>query len=175
RQGIADAVEHLSALGHRRIGFLGGPGYLDSSQRRMAAFKEGAARAALSDHPAIESDYTVQGGYFACAKLLSRGKVTAIVSSNDLMAIGALHCAYDRGLAVPESLSVVGFDDIVFAQYTQPALTTVAVPRKEIGRLAFETIAHMHKDPSRPGVEHIAKTRLVVRQSTSRPSIKYED
>lgn len=175
RQGIIEAVEHLSALGHRRIGFLGGPGHLDSSQRRTAAFEEGAARAGLCERPVIESDYTVQGGYFSCSRLVSRSKITAIIASNDLMAIGALHCAYDRGLAVPDDLSIIGFDDIVFAQYTQPALTTIAVPRDEIGRLAFEAVVAMQKDPTHAGAKHIAKTRLVVRQSTGRVSAEATD
>lgn len=169
RQGILDAVRHLRELGHQRIGFIGGPQYLSSSQHRLAAFREAATGASLAASPAVESDYTMQGGYFACSKLLCGARVTAIIAANDLMAIGAIHSACDRGIPVPGSPSVVGFDDITFAQYTQPALTTVAVPRADIGRMAFEAISTMQANVRAAGTQCPAKTNLVVRQSTAPP------
>ena len=87
------------------------------------------------------------------------------MAGNDLMAIGALHCAYDRQIAVPRALSIIGFDDITFAQFTQPALTTVAVPRAEIGRLAVRSLMSLINETS-SGVDHEVKTHLVIRQTT---------
>ena len=70
----------------------------------------------------FDSDFTVQGGYFGCSRVLGGFDATAIMTANDLMAIGALHYAYDRQIAVPSALSVIGFDNINFSQFTQPAL-----------------------------------------------------
>ena len=101
--------------------------------------------------------------------LLDNGVPTAIVAGNDLTAIGVLHRAYDAGLRVPERLSVVGFDDILFAEYTQPALTTVAVARTEIGKAAFDALWTMMADPELTGREFRVGTRLTVRQSATAP------
>ncbi len=167
--GIAQALEHLTALGHTRIGYIGGPPKLMSIQRRKQAFIDNAIRLGLDPGRVIDSDFSVKGGYFACSKLLHTHLPTAIVAGNDLTAIGVLHRAYDGGLQVPQDLSVVGFDDILFAEYTQPALTTVAVPRSEIGKTAFEALWTMLSDPELKGREHRLGTRLVVRQSTGPP------
>jgi DNA-binding LacI/PurR family transcriptional regulator len=117
----------------------------------------------------VDSDFSVQGGYFSCAKLLNIFNATALVVANDMMAIGALHCAYDRQIAVPAELSIVGFDDITFAQFTQPALTTVAVPRTEVGRVAFQALHTLIANPDQTGREYPIKTSLVVRQTTAPP------
>ena len=166
--GIAQAFEHLLKLGHRRIGMIGGPAHGATAQRRKQAFLA-AAEAAGVDQRVIDSDFTVQGGYFSCSRLLGGFDATAVIAANDLMAIGALHCAYDRLMPVPTALSVVGFDDITFAQFTQPALTTVAVPRAEIGQRAFKLlwsmISHENGEESRLDV----KTTLKIRQTTAAP------
>src|ERR1039457_2389419 len=89
--GIQAAVEHLIELGHKRIGFIGGPVDGASAQRRKQAFLEASAEAGDVEVKAIQSDFSVQGGYFSCAKLLNVFAATALVAANDLMAIGALH------------------------------------------------------------------------------------
>jgi LacI family transcriptional regulator len=165
--GVAEALEHLTGLGHRRIGYIGGPLNLPSARRRKQAFLDTAMRLGVEPHRMIDSDFTVTGGYFACSKLLKSSNVSAIMAGNDLTAIGILHRAYDGGLAVPKDLSVVGFDDILFSEYTQPALTTVALPRAEIGRVAFQALWRMMDDPERECREFRVGTQLVVRQSTA--------
>lgn len=165
-RGIGEAVEHLLGLGHRRIGFIGGPSHGSSARLRKEAFLEAAAQAHGASVECVDSDFSVQGGYFSCARLLSRFDASALVAANDMMAIGALHCAYDRQMPVPARLSIVGFDDITFAQFTQPALTTVSVPRMELGRVAFEALWALIGDPERAGEEMEVKTSLVVRQTT---------
>src|SRR6185312_10563228 len=136
---------------------------------RKTAFLE-AAGAAGFETRTIDSDFTVPGGYFGCARLLSGFKATAVMAGNDLMAIGAMHYAYDRQIPVPSALSVIGFDDITFAQFTQPALTTVAVPRAEIGRLAFQSLWGLINDPAHGGgSDHVVETKLVIRQTTAAP------
>lgn len=167
RAGIREAVDHLAVMGHRRVGFIAGPVDGVFAQRRKAAFLEAAAASEMETR-VFDSDLTVQGGYFGCARLLGGFEATAIMAGNDLMAIGALHYAYDRQIAVPAALSVIGFDDITFAQFTQPALTTVAVPRAEIGRLAVRSLWSLINDGS-PGADHEVKTHLVIRQTTAPP------
>jgi LacI family transcriptional regulator len=169
-RGIAQALEYLTQLGHRRIAYIGGPPHLHSAQRRKQAFQESAARAKLDPGPTIDADFTVNGGYYACSKILAVSSPTAIVAGNDLTALGVLHRAYDGKLRVPGDLSVVGFDDILLSQYTQPALTTVAVPRNEIGRVAFEALWSSINGASTAGREFSLNTHLVVRQSAAQVS-----
>lgn len=168
--GIEQALEHLTGLGHWRIAYIGGPPHLSSAQRRKQAFSNTARRLGCEPGWAIDSDFTVAGGYAACARILNTYAPTAIVAGNDLTAIGILHRAFDAGLKVPNDLSVVGFDDILFAEYTQPALTTVAVPRTDIGKAAFEALWTMMPDPHLAGRQLRLSTNLVVRQSTVAPA-----
>ena len=165
RKGMLEAMVHLRELGHRKLGLIGGPAHGAAAQRRKLAFLEGLGANGLEGR-VIDSDFTVQGGYFGCSKMLAAYDCTAIIAANDLMAIGALHAAYDRHIAVPQQLSIVGFDDITFAQFTQPPLTTVAAPRPEIGRLAFETLWALMTKRDAAGQTFEIPTSLVVRATT---------
>src|SRR5262245_9668914 len=98
--------------------------------------------------------------------LRQKPRPTAIVAANDLMAIGALGELKKAGLRAPEDISVVGFGDILFAALTDPPLTTIALPREEIGRAAVEALLNTIKDTSRMGREYKITPRLVVREST---------
>jgi DNA-binding LacI/PurR family transcriptional regulator len=163
--GIRQAVEHLRQLGHQRIAFISGPPELVSLRIRREAFLRTAA--ACSIEPAvIDSDLTIRGGYWACGRALSRFHPTAVMAANDLMAIGALHAAYDHHLRVPEDLSVAGFDNILFSEYTQPTLTTVAIPRRELGEMAFQALWDLLAREHIEGSNYCLATRLVVREST---------
>ena len=166
RQGMLEAVAHLRDLGHQRIGLVGGPADGIGAQRRKAAFFEGLDANGLEGR-AVDSDFSVQGGYFSCGKLLASYDCTAVIAANDLMAIGALHLAYDRRIPVPGRLSIVGFDDITFAQFTQPALSTVAVPRAQIGKAAFDALSALTQKAGADGETFVIQTRLVVRQTTA--------
>ena len=166
--GIAEALEHLSRLGHEHIAYIGGPAHLPSAQLRKQAFMDTASRLQLDPVTALDSDFTVRGAYSAATEVL-RSPATAVMCGNDLTAIGVLHCAYDAGIRVPDDVSLVGFDDITFAEYTQPALTTVVVPRATIGKIAFDALWSMISDPNHSGGEFRVGTRLAVRQSTCPP------
>lgn len=163
--GVLEALRYLYSLGHRKIGFLGGPINLHSARRRQEAFLAGATELPSIETYLIEGDLTVQGGYFAGSKLLSSFGPEAIFCANDLTAIGALHAAYDRKIPVPDGVSIVGFDDITFARYSQPALSTVAVPRAEIGSLAFQMLWRHIQNPSEFGIEQTVHPSLVIRES----------
>ena len=166
--GISEAVRHLAELGHRTVGFISGPAHGSAARRRKTSFLE-TAEAAGMETRVVDSDYTVQGGYFSCSRLLNGFNATAVMAANDLMAIGAMHSAYDRQIRVPGDLSIIGFDDITFAQFTQPALTTINVPRLEIGRLAFQALQVLIADPLAGGKQYQVKTTLVTRQTTAPP------
>jgi DNA-binding LacI/PurR family transcriptional regulator len=167
--GISEALEHLTGLGHTQIAYAGGPANLHSAQRRKKAFLDCASHMGIDPSLTVDADFTVKGGYFATGKLLKGRTPTAIVAGNDLTAIGVLHRAYHGGLCVPDDLSVVGFDDILIAEYTRPALTTVLVPRVEIGKMAFQALWAMLNDPIAGGQEYRLGTRLVMRESSARP------
>lgn len=164
-KGIKQAVTYLRDLGHEDIGFIGGPEDLKSAQIRKQAFLEQLPNSPHQN--VLNADFSVKGGYFACSKLLSRKPPTAILAANDLMAIGAAHCAYDRGISIPGQLSIIGFDDIAFAEVTQPPLTTVAVPRRKIGEVAFQALSEMIlATGNRSGSEFQLSSHLVIREST---------
>ncbi|MBM3792672.1 MAG: LacI family transcriptional regulator [Acidobacteria bacterium] len=174
-EGITEGLDHLRGLGHKRIGYIGGPVHLVSAQRRKRSFIDIAARRNLNPVAAVDTDFSVKGGYNVARYVLETHRPSALLAGNDLLAIGALHAAYDLGLEVPRDLSLAGFDEIEFAKHTRPSLTSVALPRAEIGRLAFDELDHMMKSSGDPsGVQLRIRTQLIVRQSTAAPSPRKE-
>jgi len=164
--GIAQAVEHLQLLGHRRIAFISGPLRLESVRERRDAFL-----AQLGNPEAMleEGNHKVDGGLQAMLRLLGRTpRLTAVVASNDLTAIGALRAIRQCGLRVPDDISVVGFDDIQMAEFTEPPLTTVRLLRTEIACSACDALLQLIRTPG-VGAEFRVGTSLVIRASTGRP------
>jgi DNA-binding LacI/PurR family transcriptional regulator len=179
-KGIRSGVQHLAALGHRKIAFISGPMRLYSAQSRLNAFNESLRECGISAKPAwiTEGDHTVEGGMKAMQKLLDGIDLpTAVMCSNDMTAIGVLHKIYRQGLRVPDDFSVVGFDDIQFAQFTLPPLTTVQMSCYELAREAVqalkEQIGNLEDGVGRR--EHQIETRLIVRESTSYPRGTMDD
>lgn len=169
--GIVQAVEHLGALGHHRIAFISGPIRLESARERRDAFV--TRLRALCSGPESEvlieeGNHKVDGGLQATVRLLQRApRPTAIIASNDLTAIGAMRAIRQCGLRVPEDISVVGFDDIQMAEFTEPPLTTVRLLRTDVARLACDALVLSIRDRGE-GVEFRMSTSLVVRCSTAR-------
>jgi DNA-binding LacI/PurR family transcriptional regulator len=113
-------------------------------------------------------DFKIEGGKSSAAQILASGALpTALIAANDLTAFGAISEFRVAGLNVPEDISVIGFDNIDFASLTEPALTTVNLPRQELGRLAVEALMTTLSSPTQYGVELTIPTQLVIRQSTS--------
>jgi LacI family transcriptional regulator len=172
RSGADQAMRHLLTLGHRRIAAITGPpGWLATEERR-AAYHAALAAAGIRPEPAFEvaSDFQVGPAVQAAATLLDLPEPpTAIFAFNDSIAFGALRAARDRGLRVPEDLSVVGFDDIEAATLVTPALTTVRQPLGEMGRTAVNVLVRLleRRASETPHIE--LATRLVVRESTAPP------
>lgn len=165
--GIRQATEYVISQGHQDIVYIGGPDHFVSAHRRRRAFLDVAAQHGIGPEAALDGDFTVRGGYAAAENILRDRRATAIVCGNDLTAIGVLHCAFDRKIRVPDDVSVTGFDDITFAEYTAPALTTVSVPRAQIGQTAFQELWRMISHPGEGGQEVTIRTSLVTRGSVS--------
>jgi LacI family transcriptional regulator len=120
----------------------------------------------------IECDHTLKGGVAGYGKLQALGvRPTAILCSNDMTAIGVLRAAYNEGLRVPDDLSVIGLDDIDFAEFTLPPLTTIRLSRADLAHAAFEALRQQAEEPNNPKIqrEFMVSTSLVVRGSTAPP------
>jgi DNA-binding LacI/PurR family transcriptional regulator len=161
--GVRQALRHLHALGHRRVGYAGGPpsSWSDAARRRGLALTtdgpEVVDLGAFRPGPA--------GGLAAADEALARG-VTAVLAFNDQLALGILGRLADRGVGVPDRLSVVGFDDIPVARLLAPSLTSVSVPAAELGRVAVELL--LAPGPPAPGLRTLP-VELAVRRSTAEP------
>lgn len=166
-QGAVEAVSHLIAAGRRRIAFIGDisencPEFRDRHQGYLKAL----AAAGLPADPALHLDAQTSeaDGHAATLLLLESGvAVDAIFAACDLVAIGALHAARDRGLSVPGDISIVGFDDIQASLYTNPPLTTVRQDTQAAGELLVENLLRLMQD--KPISQTIIPTRLIVRNS----------
>ena len=164
-----DAMEHLYELGHRRIGIVTGPMMSGLSRDRLQGVTACAkARNAERDLIVVNGDFTIDSGRAAAERLLDRSDPpTAIFCFNDQMAIGAMNVVRALGCQVPKDVSVVGFDDISFARYTVPPLTTVAQPVREIGQEAVRLLLGIINHESMAPVSVILRHSLIVRESTA--------
>ncbi|XVS61320.1 LacI family DNA-binding transcriptional regulator [Actinosynnema sp. CA-299493] len=167
--GARALTAHLIDLGHRDIGVIAGPLEWLAGDARTAGHHAALAQAGVlpARHRVHHVEPTAAEGARAAAELLDEPRrPTAIVCFNDKVAVGALQAAHDRGLRVPEDLSVAGFDDIDLSRATRPALTTVRQPLQEMGRIAVTQLMRV-LDGHRPEALHLElSTTLVVRDST---------
>jgi DNA-binding LacI/PurR family transcriptional regulator len=143
-QGARLAVEHLLALGHHRIGYVGIPNRPRSNEYRLKGYLDALAGAGIAPDPALIfttndiEDHAKRGE--ASLEPLMAAKATAVFCYNDTAAIGLLAACHRSGITVPESLSIIGFDDIDMATYTLPPLTTIRQPRFELGQQAMQMV-----------------------------------
>jgi DNA-binding LacI/PurR family transcriptional regulator len=165
RRGMETLTSYLYSLGHRRMGFIGHHATLGPINERAKVLFDAARRYADLHVEASADTDTLEGGRRAVRALLAAGpQVTAVVCVNDVMAVGALRELRDRGLRVPEDVSVTGFDNVNLAQFCHPALTTVHIPRDQIGRTICECL--MNRDAAPLEREFVIDPELVVRDST---------
>lgn len=169
-QGITQAVQHLAVLGHRRIAYAGGPMPHLTNLRRKTAFLDATRSIGLElEEPHIfEGAHTFEGGTQAAQQFLDlKDRPTAIVCSNDVMAVGVMRVLARRNIKVPGEMSVVGFDDIHLAEFANPPLTTVRMSREDIARSAFSAIQQLINvdGPIAPPPTRVG-TSLIVREST---------
>jgi DNA-binding LacI/PurR family transcriptional regulator len=165
--GLREAVHHLHGFGHRRIAYLGGPDISTSQQARLAAAREVADEFGIElvDLGSFWSSFS--GGADAVEAVLDSG-VTAVLTYNDLTALGMINRLADHGKRVPDDISIVGFNDLPLAALTQPSLTTVKFPRQEAGRAAVDLLRQvLDGGPDQEAMVVGLQTSLVVRNSTS--------
>jgi len=177
--GIHQAVAHLVALGHTRIGFLAGPHQLHSAITRLDAFRQTMRESNLEVHQdwIIECDHTLKGGVVGFEKLMAlKSRPTALICSNDMTAIGVQRGVHNAGLRIPDDLSLIGLDDIDFAEFTLPPLTTIRLSRQELAKAAFDALIQQVEHASTPANskpvqrEFTVSTTLIVRASTATPA-----
>lgn len=169
--GAQQATSHLLDLGHRRISFMGGPSDSVNSGQRELGYQQAFVQRGLPFDASLvrHAGYETEDGYVSATKLLSeRTDFTAIVAVSDMVAIGVLRALYDRGLRVPDDMSVTGFDDNILAGYTIPPLTTVRQDTLILGKGIVSRLRTVIEGVVGP-LPLIVPTRLVVRQSTGPP------
>jgi LacI family transcriptional regulator len=170
--GIRVALEHLVKLGHTKIAFMKGQSFSSDSEQRWSAVCKVARELGLTLDPELVmqlevDDPSPQVGYPAAKTLLSRKKpFTALLAYNDISAIGAMRAFQESGLRIPADVSVVGFDDIQWAAFIRPSLTTVRQPLAKMGRIAAETLLKIIEKKEEQPPEIAIEPGLVVREST---------
>jgi LacI family transcriptional regulator, galactose operon repressor len=171
--GAMQAMRHLLDLGHRRIAAITGPPGWMATEERLRGYHAtlAAAGASLRSDLVITSNFDFEGGRAAAATLLDRpDPPTAVFAFNDPLAIGAMQVALERGLRIPEDLSIVGFDDTAEAELVTPGLTTVRQPLAEMGRMAVSLLTRMLGNQRLEALHVELATKLVVRGSTAPPA-----
>jgi DNA-binding LacI/PurR family transcriptional regulator len=170
------AVRYLIDRGHRRIGFLGGPvrpgprpiDQIYTIERRSAGYRTALLDAGLEvDYDLIEfCDLNASSGYQACRRLLERRQdFTALFCANDEAAIGSLKALREAGRAIPEEISLIGFDDIALVEHLTPALTTIRVNTEAMGAIAMRRLLARASEPQNIAISSILEVELIERAS----------
>jgi len=170
-EAVEQALDHLSALGHERIGLILGPVGHVPSARKLGAFVEHWERIASPQawrDLVAHTGFSIEDGRTAAARLIEAG-VTALICASDALALGAVRAAYRQGLTVPGDLSVVGFDDSPYLIATDPPLTTVRQPVRAIGAAAVEALKAQISGHAGNDDETLYEPELIVRSSTGVP------
>ena len=164
--GMYRMVEHLYSLGHRRMAFLGHHASLAPIETRKRTLIESVSRyGSEAEFTTVLNDDTPAGSMQAVHELVRSGfQPSAIVCVNDYMALGAMRAIRLNGLSVPGDVSITGFDNIEFSEFTNPPLTTVNIPREAIGRMAVEALLTEERGPE--GQEVVIEPELILRDST---------
>jgi LacI family transcriptional regulator len=169
--GSFEATRYLLELGHTRIGCVAGPADASSATERVTGFRRAIAEAGLPEQLVVEADFHFTGGREATARLLDTGQqFTALFAANDLMAAGTIRELEARGIAVPDDVSVIGFDDAPLAEMISPALTTMRQPLQEMAHAAVSLLlSRVTSGDGGAPVRKVLATSLVIRDSTARP------
>src|SRR5262245_31101857 len=169
--GAALATQHLLDLGHTRLAHIGGPVDLDTSTRRREGFDAALARSGVADGVVVSgTSYDAATGFAVARRLLSEHpRVTGLFAANVMTAIGAIRAARDLGIDVPADLSVVALHDFPLVGFTEPPLTTVAMPLEELGAAAADLLLARLAGRPGPSMMLTVPPRLIVRSSTAPP------
>jgi LacI family transcriptional regulator len=166
------AVEYLISLGHRRIGIITGPLHLMTSRARLAGYREALERTGIEVDPALicEGTYLLGDGIQQTHTLLDLpDPPTAIFAGNDAQATGVYQALYERNIRIPDQMSVIGFDDVMYAAQMSPPLTTIRQPLVEIGKMAVNMLLRLIAGQTLESNHVELSTSLVVRKSCAPP------
>jgi LacI family transcriptional regulator len=167
RRGIEKVIAYLHSLGHRRLGFVGHHSSLAPINERMEAVSDAVAKNPALELRTAAADDTLEGGRQAVRVLLDSGfGPTAIVCVNDVMAVGALRELRERGIRVPDDISVTGFDNILLSEFCFPALTTVHIPRDRIGHIICDCLIPKPGAGAQKDHEIVIDPEFILREST---------
>jgi len=169
KTGLAQAIEHVASLGHSHAAVIAGP----ETNRTASAIKQilvdGLRQRGLAPYPVTHSDYHFDSGASAVHTILSARDIpTVIFCASDLIAMGAIMALEEAGIDVPNDISIVGIDDIPFSFLVRPALTTIRVPREQLGKVSFDALEKLLKLKRHKGAQYVVDTELVLRKSTAR-------
>ena len=167
--GMAQAVDLLKKLRHRRIAYIAGSAGLSISDHRERAFVKAMERAGLKANPSLVliGNYRVSGGEVAMMEILKMtNPPTAVLAANDLTAIGALRVLHREGISVPDDISIIGFDDIELSDMIYPPLTTIRLSRHDLAKAFIEALESASEQSHGLGNQYSVKTSLVIRDST---------
>jgi DNA-binding LacI/PurR family transcriptional regulator len=166
-RGILQAIEHVVSLGHQRAAVVAGPESSRTANNIKQALVAGLNQRGLVPFPVTHSNSSLDAGAFAVELILSAAeRPTVVFCGSDLIAMGALTALEAAGVDVPGDISVIGIDDISFAFLARPPLTTISVPREQLGRISFQALEKMSKLKRQRGAEYTLETELVIRKST---------
>ena len=159
-----EAVLHLIGMGHRKICHLSGPGIVQSAEMRRRAYSD-----AMKEHnlePCIRiGDFSYESGYQLMTSILKESTPTAVFAANDLLAMGAMNAIQEQNLKIPQDISVIGFDDILFAQMSNPKLSTISIPAYQIGVTAVGMLVERIKGERSVAKNLILEHKFIQRES----------
>jgi DNA-binding LacI/PurR family transcriptional regulator len=168
RQGAYEATSYLIGLGHRRIAFITGLMEIESAVKRLAGYKAALAEHDIpfSEELVVSGDFSFTGGYKASQELLCLNTPpSAIFASNDFEALGAMESIRDKGLSIPDDISIIGFDDIRLASISFPKLSTVRQELSQMGKMAAQLLLEQIESPDLVPRRITMSTKLILRDS----------
>ncbi len=169
RGAAKSMVNYLISLGHKRIGVISGLKDNPHAIDRLEGYKEALAEAGIPFEKDLiaEGDFTMWSGLNAAFQFCNmKNRPTAIFSMNDEMAIGAMQTLKSQGIRIPEDISVTGFDDIAYAKYSDPSLTTISQPAEEMGKMAMDMLLKVIEGEPLSQRECVLPTEFIIRKST---------
>jgi DNA-binding LacI/PurR family transcriptional regulator len=167
--GAATATRYLLGLGHRTVHHIAGPASNLDAKERVGGWRQALREAGAPQPAVLAGDWSAASGYELGRQLAGEPDLTAIFCGNDTMALGALRALTERGLRIPQDVSVVGFDDVPDASYYMPPLSTVRQDFGEVGRQALNVLVDRMSGASAAGLRVRVDTELIVRQSAAEP------
>lgn len=169
RGAAKSMVNYLISLGHKRIGVISGLKDNPHAIDRLEGYKEALADAGIPFEKELiaEGDFTMWSGLNAAFQFCNmKNRPTAIFSMNDEMAIGAMQTLKSQGIRIPDDISVTGFDDIAYAKYSDPSLTTISQPAEEMGKMAMDMLLKVIEGEPLSQRECVLPTEFIIRKST---------